>query len=98
MEELGMSPMTGIPRYNLTAMSKDEILQNLHSVMLTFGISLPEEDIDLPELHWIPKLHKNSYTQRYIAGSSKNSTKPLSEILTLILIAVKEGLQKYTLV
>ena len=40
-------------------MSKDEILQNHHSVVLTYGISLPEEDIDLPKLYWIPKLHKN---------------------------------------
>ena len=47
MEELGTSTMTGNPTYNLTAMSKEEILQNHHSVMLTFGISLPEEDIDL---------------------------------------------------
>ena len=61
MEELGMSTMTGNPTYNLTAMSKDEILQNHHSLMLTFGISFPEEDIDLPKLYWIPKLHKNPY-------------------------------------
>ena len=57
MEELGMSTMTGNPTYKLTAMSKDEILQNYHSVMLTFRISLPEEDIDLPKLYWIPKLN-----------------------------------------
>ena len=43
-----MSTMTGNPTYNLTSMSKEEILQNQHSVMLTFGISLPEEDIDFP--------------------------------------------------
>ena len=90
-----MSTMTGNPTYNLTAMPKDESLQNHHSVMLTFGISLPEEDIDLPKLYWIPKLHKNSYKQRYIAGSAKCSTKPLSQIVTRILTAVKEGLQKY---
>ena len=95
MEELGMSTMTGNPTYDLTAMSKDEILQNHPSVMLTFGISLPEEDNNLPKLYWIPKLHKNAYKQRYIAGSTKCSTKPLSQILTRILIAVKEGLQKY---
>ena len=66
MEELGMSTMTGNPTYNLSAMSKEEILQNHHSVMLIFGISLPEEDIDLPKLYWIP--NKNPYKQRYIAG------------------------------
>ena len=82
---LGMSTMTGNPTYNLTAMSKDEILQNHRSVMLTFGISLPEEDIDLPKLYWIPKLHKNP----------AEITIPLSLILIRILTAVKEGLQKY---
>ena len=68
MEELGMS--TGNPTYNLTVMAKEEILQNHHSVMLTFGISLQEEVIDLPKLYWIPKLHKNPYKQRYIADSA----------------------------
>ena len=62
--------------------------------MLTFGISFPEEDIDLPKLYEIPKLQKNPYKQRYIAGSAKCSTKPLSQILTRILTAVQEGLQK----
>ena len=81
MEELGMSTITGNPTYNLTTLSKDEIIQNHHSVMLTFGISLQEEDIHLPKLYWIPKLHKNPYNQRYIAGSAKCSTKPLSQIL-----------------
>ena len=95
MEELGMSTITGNPTYNLTAMSKDEILPNYCSVRLTFGISLPEEDIDLPKLYWIPKLHKNPYRQRYILGSAKRSTKPLSQILTRILTAIQEGLQWY---
>ena len=94
MEELGMCTMTGNPTYNLTAMSKDEILQNHHLVMLTFRISLPEEDID-PKLYWFPNLQKNPYKQRYIAGSAKCSTKPLSQILTRILTAAKESLQKY---
>ena len=88
MEELGMSTMTGNPTYNLTTMPKDELLQNHHSVMLTFGISLPEEDIDLSKLYWSPKLHKNPYKQRYIVDSAKCSTKPLSKILTRILTAV----------
>ena len=51
MEELGMSTTTGNPTFNLTAMSKDEILQNHHSMMLTFGICLSEEDIYLSKLY-----------------------------------------------
>ena len=69
-----MSTTTGNLTYNLTAMSKEDILQNHNSVMLSFGISLSEKDIALPELYWNPKLHKNPYKQRYIAGSPKCST------------------------
>ena len=94
MEELSMTTMTETPTYNLTAMSKDKILQNHHSVMLTFGTSLPEKDIDLPKLYWIPNLHKNPYKQGYIAGSAVLN-QPLSQILTWILTALKEGFQRY---
>ena len=53
------------------------------------------KDPDLPLLYWIPKLHKDPYKQRFIAGSSICSTKPLSKLLTSILTTIKEGLQKY---
>ena len=49
----------------------------------------------LPSLYWISKLHKCPFKQRYIAGSAKCSTKPLSKLLTCILSAVKTGLQSY---
>ena len=42
-------------------------------------------------------MHKNHYkhTVRFIAGSSKCSTKPLSILLTKLLTHIKQGLQKY---
>ena len=50
-------------------------------------ISVSKEDIELPKLkvYWIPQLHKNPYKQRYITGSVRCSTKPLSHTLTRIL-------------
>ena len=68
-----MSATTENPTYNLTAMSKEEILQNRHSVMLSFVISLSENNSDLLKLYRIPKLHKNRYKQRYIVGKVKCS-------------------------
>ena len=38
---------------------------------------------------------KNPYKHRFIAGSSKCSTKPLSVLLTKLLTHIKQGLQKY---
>ena len=64
-------------------------------VLCSFGISTIDEELDLPSLYWIPKLHKCPFKQRYIAGSAKCSTRPLSKLLTCILSAVKTGLQSY---
>ena len=58
-------------------------------------ISIKDEELDLPSLYWILKLHKCLFKQRYIAGSAKCSTKPFSKLLTCILSAVKTGLQSY---
>lgn len=51
-----------------------EIMVNLKSVLQSFGIPVSEKDMYLPFLYWIPKLHKTSHKQRYIAGSGKCST------------------------
>ena len=44
-----------------------------------------DEELDLPYNYWIPKMHKNPYKHRFIAGSSKCSTKPLSILLATII-------------
>ena len=36
------------------------------------------------------------YIQRFIAGSSTCSTKPLSKLLTIILSKIKDALKRYT--
>ena len=53
------------------------------------------DELDLPYMYWIPKMHKNPYKHRFIAGSSKCSTKPLSILLTKLLTHIKQGLPKY---
>ena len=81
--------------YQRTDFSKDEILANHRSVLSSFAIDTVGKDTDLPLLYWIPKLHKDPYKQRFIAGSSSCSTKPLSKLLTYILTTLKDGLRKY---
>ena len=79
-----------------TALSKDETLQNHASDLNTFNIQVNgTEEYELPYLYWISKLHKNPYKQRYIAGSSKCSTKHLSLLITKILTTFKVQLQTY---
>jgi hypothetical protein len=95
IKELGIDNSVGNPTYTPTTITKEEILDNHRSILYSFGISTKDEELDLPSLYWIPKLHKCPFKQRYFTGSAKCSTKPLSKLLTCILSAVKTGLQSY---
>ena len=83
------------PSYHLTDFSASEVLSNHESVLTPFGIETSDENLDLPYIYWISKMHKNPYKHRFVAGSSKYSTKPLSILLTKLLTHIKQGLQKY---
>ena len=85
IKELGIDNSTDNPTYTPTTLTNEEILDNHRSVLCSFGISTKDEELDLSSLYWIPKLHKCPVKHRYIAGSAKCSTKPLSKLLTCIL-------------
>jgi hypothetical protein len=95
MRFLDIDALVGNPTYTPTTLTKEEILDNHRSVLYSFGISTKDDELDLPSLYWIPKLHKCPFKQRYIVGFAKCSTKPHSKLLTYILSAVKTGLQRY---
>ena len=95
IKELGIDNSLDNPTYTPTTPTKEKILDNRRSVLCSSGISTIYEELDLPSLYWIPKLHKCPFKQCYIAGSVKCSTKLLSKLLTCILSAVKTGLQSY---
>jgi hypothetical protein len=95
IKELGIDNSLVNPTHTPTTLTKEEILDNHRSVLCSFGISTKDEELDLPSFYWIPKLHKCPFKQRYIAGSAKCSTKPVSKLLTCILSAVKTGIQSY---
>jgi hypothetical protein len=63
--------------------------------LLCVLLEIQIQPMDFPLLYYISKLHKCPYEQRYMDGSAKCSTKPLSKLLLSNLIAVKIGLQSY---
>ena len=95
LDELGLNDNKGNPTYTLTTLSKEEVISNHKSVLQSFRIKTASDIPNLPYIYWIPKLHKNPYKQRYIAGSSNCTTKPLSQKLTKILSTIKDHVQKY---
>ena len=73
-----VNSLPGNPTYNLTDISASEVLDNHKSVLTSFGIDPNDDELDLQYIYWIPKMHKNPYKHRFIAGSAMCSTKPLS--------------------
>ena len=72
-----------------------EILQSHCKFIESVALEMSEEDKNLPYLYWTPKLHKVPFKHRFIAGSSKCTTKDLSCLLTKVLTTVKDGLIRY---
>ena len=56
---------------------------------LHFGVKAKENEVKVPTLYWLTKLHKKT---RFIANSSSCTTKELSKLLTSCLTAVKNML------
>ena len=52
---------------------------------IKFGIgNVPIENHRLPNMYWMPKMHKNPIIARFIIVSPKSSIKPLARTITLI--------------
>ena len=60
----------------------DEIIDTHLRFMLDHDVVVPADNEKLPTFYWLPKLHKNPYSYRFIAASSACTTKPLSKLLT----------------
>jgi hypothetical protein len=63
-----------------------EILDHCRQILNFFGISTQDEELELVSLYWTPILHKCSDKQLFDVGSTKCSTKSLTNS---ILSAVK---------
>ena len=75
--------------------SFDEILKSHCKFIESVGLEICEEDKNLPCLYWTSKLHKVPFKHRFIAGSSKCTTKDLSCLFSKVLTTVKVGLIRY---
>ena len=98
IKELGLnncSTTTGNSTYTSCQMSFEDIANTHDTFMKSLGIELSDDDERLPYLYWTPKLHKSPAKHRFIAGSSKCTTKQLSSLLTKILTVIKTGLEKH---
>ena len=96
VKELGINNVNiNNPTYIPIDDSFETIMKSHNQFITSVGLEISEEDQNLPYLYWTPKLHKPPYKHRFIAGSSKCTTKDLSCLLTKVLSTIKDGLVRY---
>ena len=91
----GCSTPTRNSTYTSCQMSSEGIVNAHDTFMKSLAIELFEEDKRLPYLYWTSKLNKSPVKHRFIAGSSKCTTKQLSSLVTKKLTVIKTGPEKY---
>ena len=79
LKELGINTtnMSQNSTYIPSTDSFDEILKSHCKFIESVGLEMAEKDKSLPYLYWNPKSHKVPFKHRFIAGSSKCTTKDL---------------------
>ena len=93
VEELGINNSNNDnPTYVPTDDSHETIMKSHNQFITSAELKLSEKD---QNLYWTPKSHKSPYKHRFIAGSSKCTTKDLSCLLTKLLSTLQDGLVRY---
>jgi len=100
LRELGINTVTFTHRGNSTYVPCHKSLQDIifeHQEVFidSFGIKCREVNLCIPQLFWIPKLHKNPYKYRFIEDARQCSTKQLSVIVNSGFQVVREQFRKY---
>ena len=85
MEELGINSGTNLnSTYINQANTVDELIQTQTTTLEdVFNIKLQQKEKNLPQIYWIPKLHKTPYKARF-TGSRSCTTTRLSKLITFL--------------
>ena len=97
IKELGLdncSTPTRNSTYTSCQMSSDDIVNTHDTFMKPLGIELSDDDKRLPYLYWTPKLHKSPVKHRFIAGSSKCTTKTVVQLVNQNTYSYKDWTRK----
>ena len=98
MPLLGLNNNSSTDTYkNAGGLSANGIIDgNIRDFKIKFDIdNIPVENHRLPNMYWMPKMHKNSIKARFIIASPKSSIKPLARTITSVFRLFFRQTQKY---
>ena len=97
-KELGLVGSQNSTYEYLSNTNIDEILNNhKESLHNDVKITVPEEMHTLPDIYWLPKLHKTPIKPRFKIASQKCSVKKLSKDVTSIFKLAYNQIERYNL-
>ena len=96
LEELGINREEGSPTYSSIDQNCGDLV-NRHAKFLEskFKLSVSEERRKLPNIYWLPKLHKSPIKFRFIIAAPNCSIKPLAQSLTSIFKLFQKQIRTY---
>ena len=84
---MGLNNNSSIDTYkNVRGLSENEIIdKNIRDLKIKFGIdSIPNKNNRLPNMYWMPKMHKSPIKARLVIASLKSSVKHLARTITSV--------------
>ena len=96
LKELGLLGDSTSTYANIDHLKPEDIIaRHQTQVKDMFKMSLEEDMLTLPDIYWMPKLHKSPVKFRFIIASKKCTTKMLSKNLSSIFSLFLKKVEKY---
>ena len=100
MAELGIDMQSfscvGNTTYSFVSEDKGEVIRDTFIKLKNiFNIDCSEDFRRIPNIFWNPKLHKNPYKPRFIAGARKSVTKELEGLMNKGMQVLQANLKRY---
>ena len=96
MKELGLIGSTTSTYTKLDQLSPDDVIQqHITELKQKFNITVEEDMSTLPDIYWIPNLHKNPVKFRFIIASKHCTTKTLSKNISSIFSLFQKHVETY---
>lgn len=95
-KELGLLGSQSSTYEHISNTNPNDIVSNHRTELYShFNMTIPEEMHTLPDIYWLPKLHKTPIKARFIIASQKCSVKKLSKDITSIFKLAYDQIERY---
>ena len=93
LKEIRVSPENNT--YVSSQLSSNEIIFNNIEYAKNLGLKVDDKDLSLPDMYWMPKMHKHPSGCRFIIASKHCSTKSLSKAISSVFKLIFTQVEKF---